>query len=93
MASSTQAPAQQLRRVVRDHGRSFEWLARAGYATQAFLYFTIGGLAALAAFGYGGAATDGRGALLELYRQPFGRALGSRRRLPGVQPPGFGPAP
>jgi hypothetical protein len=71
----TQVPAQQLRRVVRQHGRSFEWLARAGYATQAYLYFTIGGLAALAAFGYGGDTTDGKGALVELYQQPFGRAL------------------
>jgi hypothetical protein len=75
MASMTQVPAQQLRRVVRQHNRSFEWLARAGYATQAYLYFTIGGLAALAAFGYGGDTTDGKGALVELYQQPFGRAL------------------
>ena len=75
MASFTQAPAQQLRRAVRQHGRSFEWLARAGYGARALLYFTIGGLAALAAFGYGGDTTDGKGALLELYRQPFGRGL------------------
>jgi hypothetical protein len=75
MASMTQVPAQQLRQVVRQHGRSFEWLARAGYASQAYLYFTIGGLAALAAFGYGGDTTDGKGALVELYQQPFGRAL------------------
>lgn len=76
MASFTQAPAQHLRKVVRQHGgRSFEWLARAGYATRAFLYFIIGGLAALAAFGYGGDTTDNKGALLELYQQPFGRAL------------------
>ncbi len=75
MTSTTQVPAQQLRRVVREHGRPFEWLARAGYATQAYLYFAIGGLAALAAFGYGGEITDGKGALVELYRQPFGRVL------------------
>jgi hypothetical protein len=75
MAQLSQAPAQQIRHAVRQHGRSFEWLTRAGYATQAFLYFTIGGLAALAAFGYGGETTDGKGALLELYRQPFGRVL------------------
>jgi hypothetical protein len=75
MASMTQVPAQQLRRVVRQHGRSFEWLARAGYASQAYLYFTIGSLAALAAFGYGGHTTDGKGALVALYQQPFGRAL------------------
>lgn len=75
MTLLTPAPARQLRHVVRQHGRSFEWLARAGYATRAFLYFTIGGLAALAAFGYGGDTTDSKGALLELYRQPFGQAL------------------
>lgn len=75
MPSLTPAPAQHLRQVVRQHGRSFEWLARAGYATRGLLYFTIGGLAALAAIGYGGATTDSKGALLELYRQPFGRAL------------------
>lgn len=75
MASFTQVPAQQLRQAVRQHERSFEWLARAGYATRSLLYFTIGGLAALAAFGFGGDATDSKGALLELYRQPFGRGL------------------
>lgn len=75
MASFTQVPAQQLRQAVRQHGRSFEWLARAGYGARALLYFTIGGLAALAAFGYGGDTTDSKGALLELYRQPFGRGL------------------
>jgi hypothetical protein len=76
MAPFTQAPAQHLRQAVREQGgRSFEWLARAGYATRAFLYFIIGGLAALAAFGYGGETTDNKGALLELYQKPFGRAL------------------
>lgn len=75
MASFTPVPAQHLRHAVRQHGRSFEWLARAGYAARALLYFTIGGLAALAAFGYGGETTDSRGALLELYRQPLGRGL------------------
>jgi hypothetical protein len=75
MQSLTPLPAQHLRQAVRQHGRSFEWMARAGYATHAFLYFTVGGLAALAAFGYGGDTTDSKGALLELYRQPFGRAL------------------
>jgi hypothetical protein len=75
MPSFTQVPAQQLRQAVRQHGRSFAWLARAGYVARALLYFTIGGLAALAAFGYGGDTTDSKGALLELYRQPFGRGL------------------
>jgi hypothetical protein len=75
MPTLTQVPAQQLRQAVRQHGRTFEWLVRAGYAARALLYFTIGGLAALAAFGYGGDVTDSKGALLELYRQPFGQVL------------------
>lgn len=75
MASFTHAPEHHLRQAVRQHGRSFEWLARAGYATRAFLYFIIGGLAALAAFGYVGDTTDNKGALLEIYQQPFGRVL------------------
>lgn len=52
-----------------------ETLARAGYATRGALYVIIGGLAALLAFGYGGQATDTKGALLSLYRQPFGALL------------------
>lgn len=52
-----------------------KWLARAGYATRGVLYLMIGGLSALAAFGYGGAVTDSKGALLELYTQPFGQIL------------------
>lgn len=75
MASFTQVPAQQLRQAARQHGRPLEWLARAGYAARALLYFTIGALAALAAFGYGGDTTGSKGALLELYQQPFGRVL------------------
>jgi hypothetical protein len=50
-------------------------MARAGYVTRAFLYFIVGGLAALAAFGYGGDTTDSKGAITELYRQPFGQGL------------------
>jgi hypothetical protein len=50
-------------------------MARAGYVTRAFLYFIVGGLAALAAFGYGGDTTDTKGAIVELYRQPFGQVL------------------
>lgn len=50
-------------------------LARAGYATRGFLYCMIGGLAALTAFGQGGETTDSQGALLEVYRQPFGKML------------------
>lgn len=52
-----------------------KWLARAGYATRGVLYVVIGGLAALTAFGHGGDITDSKGALLELYSQPFGQVL------------------
>jgi hypothetical protein len=57
------------------HGTSVEALARAGYATRGVLYLIVGGLAALAAFGHGGETTDTKGALLELYAQPFGAIL------------------
>jgi hypothetical protein len=50
-------------------------MARAGYVTRAFIHFIIGALAALAAFGYGGATTDSKGAIAEVYRQPFGQTL------------------
>jgi hypothetical protein len=65
----------ELARVAQHHARSLGWMARAGYVTRAFLYFIIGGLAALAAFGYGGDTTDSKGAITELYRQPFGQTL------------------
>lgn len=63
------------RHLVLEHRRWVEALARAGYATRGALYVTIGALAATAAFGYGGETTDTKGALLELYRQPFGALL------------------
>ena len=50
-------------------------LARVGYAAKAVVYFTVGALAAQAAFGAGGATTDQRGALRTLLGQPMGRAL------------------
>ncbi len=50
-------------------------LARAGYATRGALYLIVGALAGLAAVGYGGGTTDTKGALLELYAQPFGEVL------------------
>jgi Domain of Unknown Function (DUF1206) len=63
------------RQLMVDHRGWVEALARAGYATRGALYIIVGALAALAAFGYGGEATDTKGALLELYRQPFGALL------------------
>ncbi len=65
----------EARHVVREHRAWLETLARSGYATRGVLYLIIGGLAAMAAFGYGGETTDAKGALLELYSQPFGEVL------------------
>ncbi|HWA75468.1 MAG TPA: DUF1206 domain-containing protein [Polyangiaceae bacterium] len=55
--------------------QALPWIARAGYLARGFLYLMIGGLAALAAFGQGGRATDSKGALSELYHQPFGATM------------------
>jgi hypothetical protein len=67
--------ASSVESAVRQHSGWLEWVARAGYATRGFLYLIIGMMAALAAFGRGGRTTDSKGALGELYRQPFGQAL------------------
>lgn len=64
-----------VRHLVVEHRPWVETLARAGYATRGALYIIVGALAAMAAFGYGGGTTDTKGALLELYRQPFGALL------------------
>ena len=50
-------------------------LARAGYAAKGLVYVIIGGLAAKAAIGDGGATTDREGALKAIYEQPFGKIL------------------
>jgi len=63
------------RHYLGEHRSWVETLARAGYATRGALYVIVGGLAALAAFGYGGETTETKGALLQLYRQPFGVVL------------------
>jgi hypothetical protein len=68
-------PISQVERAVRQHSGWLEWLGRAGYATHGFLYLVIGMMAALTAFGRGGETTDSKGALEDLYRQPFGQAL------------------
>lgn len=65
----------QVERAVRQHSGWLEWVGRAGYVAHGFLYLVIGMMAALTAFGRGGETTDSRGALEELYRQPFGQAL------------------
>jgi hypothetical protein len=55
--------------------RSYEWLARSGYAAEGCVYVIMGGLAVLAALGAGGRTTGAKGALLALLSQPFGFAL------------------
>ena len=52
-----------------------ERLARVGYVAKAVLYATIGALAAAAAIGSGGGATDTRGAMATVLEAPFGRVL------------------
>ena len=52
-----------------------EPLARLGYASKAFIYATVGLLAAAAALKRGGAVTDTRGALRVILSHPFGNAV------------------
>jgi len=60
---------------MRDVAPWVERLARVGYGAKALLYITIGILAAGAAFGWGGRATDTEGALRLVYRMTFGRVM------------------
>lgn len=52
-----------------------QMLGRIGYAAKGLVYIIIGGLAALAALGNGGATTDRKGAIQAVYQQPFGQIL------------------
>jgi Domain of Unknown Function (DUF1206) len=52
-----------------------EPLARLGYASKAFIYATVGLLAAAAALKHGGAVTDTRGALRVILSHPFGNSV------------------
>jgi hypothetical protein len=52
-----------------------ETMARFGYAAKGTVYAIIGFLAAQAAFTSGGKTTDGKGALVTIVQQPFGRFL------------------
>jgi len=51
------------------------FLGRFGYAAKGLVYMIIGGLAALAALGEGGATSDRKGAIQALYEQPYGKIL------------------
>jgi len=55
--------------------KTVESLARFGYATRGLIYFVIGLLTTLLAFGYGGKTTDQQGAIAMIGKQPFGRQL------------------
>ena len=62
----------------RTHGRDdskLEKLARFGFATKGVVYFLIGGLAVMSAFGSGGETAGTKGALQTIAQQPFGFAL------------------
>src|SRR4051812_22009812 len=50
-------------------------MGRFGYAAKGVVYIIIGGMAALAAFGNGGATTDRKGAIQVVYEQPAGKIL------------------
>ncbi|HET7754906.1 MAG TPA: DUF1206 domain-containing protein [Anaeromyxobacteraceae bacterium] len=50
-------------------------LARFGFFCKAFVYTILSALALMAAAGLGGRATDSRGAITTIAREPYGRAL------------------
>lgn len=52
-----------------------EYLARIGYVAKAVLYGTVGILAARAAAGDGGEATDTKGAMQAVLEAPFGKVM------------------
>lgn len=67
---------QKAARFTRSARPWIERLARYGYAAKGVVYVLIGSLAALGAFkGGGGGPTDSRGALTQIVRQPYGRAM------------------
>ncbi len=67
------AVGQTIQRTANQPG--IKMLGRLGYAAKGLVYIIIGGLAALAALGNGGATTDRKGAIQTIYEQPFGKVL------------------
>ncbi len=57
------------------HSEAVEKLARLGYAVKGALYFLIGVLAVMAAFGGGGKTAGSRGAIKAVADAPFGSVL------------------
>jgi hypothetical protein len=55
--------------------KTVEGLARVGYATRGLIYFVIGLLTFLLAFGYGAKTPDQQGAIAMIGKQPFGAEL------------------
>ena len=74
-AGPIQSGMQDVGDAARDAAPWIERLGRFGVATKGVVYIIVGVLAALAAFGAGGATTDQRGAFSWLLQQPFGRPL------------------
>lgn len=72
-----QSPLENVRQPVQQAAAQpwFERLARLGFAAKGIVYFTVGVLAAQAAFGAGGETTDTSGALRTIVTQPFGKFL------------------
>ena len=72
--ASADGAAEKARKITRAARPWIERLARFGYAAKGVVYVLVGALAALGALG-GGGPTDSRGALTQVVRQPYGRAL------------------
>jgi len=52
-----------------------EFMARVGFATRGMIFFIMGILALLLAFGSGGKTTDQQGAIASIGKQPEGQVL------------------